>query len=72
MGGGGSKVDAMSVADSSVDFQPPMGPPSADNPLVYFDIKLGRYGDAKPLGRIVMEVRSYPHTLCATDLNRSN
>jgi peptidyl-prolyl isomerase F (cyclophilin D) len=27
------------------------------NPLVYFDIALGRYGDATPLGTIVMEVR---------------
>ena len=27
------------------------------NPLVYFDIKLGRYGDAQPLGRIVMELK---------------
>ncbi|GAQ81118.1 Peptidyl-prolyl cis-trans isomerase [Klebsormidium nitens] len=58
MGGGGSKVDAMAVVNSSVDFRPPMGPPSADNPLVYFDIKLGRYGDAKPLGRIVMELKA--------------
>jgi hypothetical protein len=24
---------------------------------VYFDIKLGRYGDATPLGRIVMELK---------------
>jgi hypothetical protein len=27
------------------------------NPLVYFDIALGRYGDAVPLGRIVMELK---------------
>lgn len=27
------------------------------NPLVYFDIALGRYGDATPLGTIVMEVK---------------
>lgn len=27
------------------------------NPLVYFDIKLGLYGDATPLGRIVMELK---------------
>ncbi len=25
--------------------------------MVYFDIALGRYGDATPLGRILMEVR---------------
>jgi hypothetical protein len=27
------------------------------NPLVYFDIALGRYSDAVPLGRIVMELK---------------
>lgn len=27
------------------------------NPLVYFDIALGRYGDATPLGRVVMELK---------------
>eukprot|EP00775_Hariotina_reticulata_P005618 gene5618-5856_t len=27
------------------------------NPLVFFDIALGRYGDATPLGRIVMELK---------------
>jgi hypothetical protein len=56
MGQGGSKVDAMAVANSPVDYKPPMGPPEKGNPLVFFDIKLGRYGDGKPLGRIVMEV----------------
>jgi hypothetical protein len=30
---------------------------SQANPLVYFDIALGRYGDAVPLGRIVMELK---------------
>jgi len=33
------------------------GPPNPANPLVYFDIALGRYGDATPLGRVVMEVK---------------
>ncbi len=28
------------------------------NPKVFFDIKLGRYGDAVPLGRIVMELKA--------------
>lgn len=28
-----------------------------DNPIVYFDIKLGRYGDATPLGRIEIELK---------------
>lgn len=30
---------------------------SQANPQVYFDIKLGRYGDAVPVGRIVMEIK---------------
>ncbi len=35
------------------------------NPLVYFDIALGRYGDATPLGRIVMEVCTTAATAAA-------
>eukprot|EP00878_Enallax_costatus_P012607 GHUV01013166.1.p2 GENE.GHUV01013166.1~~GHUV01013166.1.p2 ORF type:complete len:105 (+),score=10.13 GHUV01013166.1:982-1296(+) len=44
----------------------PSNAPSADcfcsvlcqsNPLVYFDLALGRYGDAVPLGRIIMELK---------------
>lgn len=39
---------------------PPCAPAALlqSNPLVYFDIALGRYGDATPLGRIVMEVKA--------------
>lgn len=29
-----------------------------DNPLVYLDLKLGRYGDATPLGRVVVELKA--------------
>jgi cyclophilin family peptidyl-prolyl cis-trans isomerase len=29
-----------------------------DNPVVFFDIKLGRYGDATPLGRIEIELKA--------------
>lgn len=36
---------------------PTTGAPNPANPLVYFDIALGRYGDATPLGRVVMEVK---------------
>ena len=28
------------------------------NPQVFFDLQLGRYGDATPLGRIVMELKA--------------
>lgn len=28
------------------------------NPKVFFDIKLGRYGDATAIGRIVMELKA--------------
>lgn len=28
-----------------------------ENPLVFFEMQLGRYGDAVPLGRIVMELK---------------
>jgi hypothetical protein len=29
-----------------------------ENPLVYFDINVGRYGDATKLGRVVMELKA--------------
>jgi hypothetical protein len=31
---------------------------SSGNPLVYFDIKLGRYGEGTPLGRIIIELKA--------------
>jgi len=27
------------------------------NPLIYFDLSLGRYGDGTPLGRVVVELK---------------
>ncbi|EFJ50077.1 hypothetical protein VOLCADRAFT_80339 [Volvox carteri f. nagariensis] len=46
------------MAKAKVAYAPPLGPTNPANPLVYFDIKLGRYGDATPLGRIVMELKA--------------
>ena len=31
---------------------------SQENPQVFFDLQLGRYGDATPLGRVVMELKA--------------
>jgi Cyclophilin type peptidyl-prolyl cis-trans isomerase/CLD len=28
------------------------------HPLVFFDLQLGRYGDAVPLGRVIMELKA--------------
>jgi peptidyl-prolyl isomerase F (cyclophilin D) len=28
------------------------------NPIVYLDIKLGRYGEGTPLGRVVIELKA--------------
>ncbi|GAB4822769.1 hypothetical protein N2152v2_009815 [Parachlorella kessleri] len=58
MGASGSKPeDVQRIAQTPVSYKPPLGPPNPDNPLCYFDIKLGRYGDAVALGRIVMEIK---------------
>jgi len=53
-----SKEAIVNLAKNRVNFLPPLGAPNASNPKVYFDIALGRYGDAVPLGRIVMEVKA--------------
>lgn len=59
----GMKTDAFKteaaepVAKNSVSYTPPLGPPNSENPLVFLDVKLGRYGEGKKLGRIVIEVR---------------
>ncbi|KAI8464267.1 MAG: cyclophilin-like domain-containing protein [Monoraphidium minutum] len=60
MGQGASKdpAAALAIAKQPVSYSPPLGPVNPDNPLVYFDVKLGRYGDATPLGRIVMELKA--------------
>ena len=34
---------------------------SQGNPIVYFDIKLGRYGEGTPLGRILIELKARAH-----------
>mmetsp|Transcript_21609 Transcript_21609/g.51611 ORF Transcript_21609/g.51611 Transcript_21609/m.51611 type:complete len:285 (-) Transcript_21609:173-1027(-) len=51
-----SIVDLAKQTDNS--YLPPLGPPNLENPMVFFDIKLGRYGDAVPLGRVVMELKT--------------
>jgi peptidyl-prolyl isomerase F (cyclophilin D) len=58
MGAQQSKEAIEAIAKQSVPFDPPLGAPNPDNPIVYFDIKLGRYGDGIPIGRIVMELKS--------------
>ncbi|GBF94836.1 peptidyl-prolyl cis-trans isomerase mitochondrial [Raphidocelis subcapitata] len=62
MGNAASSVDkgavAAAAAKKDASFSPPLGAPNPDNPLVYFDLKLGRYGDATPLGRVVMELKA--------------
>jgi len=56
MGQDASKIAAL--ANESEDwFSPPLGAPNPENPLVYFDVQLGRYGDAIKLGRVVMELK---------------
>jgi peptidyl-prolyl isomerase F (cyclophilin D) len=59
MGAGGSKNvgDIVALTKQAVSYRPPLGPPNPSNPVVYFDIALGRYGDATPLGRILMELK---------------
>jgi len=58
MGANASKPeDVQALARTQQTFNPPLGPPNPANPLVYFDIKLGRYGEGTPLGRIVMVSR---------------
>ena len=57
MGGAASKPeDILKVVDTPVNYQPPLEVNGA-NTMVYFDIQLGRYGDATKLGRIVMELK---------------
>ncbi|KAF6253704.1 cyclophilin-like domain-containing protein [Scenedesmus sp. NREL 46B-D3] len=52
-----SKDAIVQAAKTKANYLPPLGPPNPANPLVFFDIALGRYGDAVPLGRVVMELR---------------
>lgn len=61
MGAAGSKLSLEQIQEMastpSQSYAPPLGQPNPSNTLVYFDMKLGRYGEGTPLGRIVMEVK---------------
>lgn len=60
MGAEGSKQAGEVVAIAQTagkGYQPPLGPPKSSNPLVYFDVKLGRYGEGVNLGRVVIELK---------------
>eukprot|EP00192_Tetraselmis_astigmatica_P014525 CAMPEP_0117663170 /NCGR_PEP_ID=MMETSP0804-20121206/8451_1 /TAXON_ID=1074897 /ORGANISM="Tetraselmis astigmatica, Strain CCMP880" /LENGTH=178 /DNA_ID=CAMNT_0005470133 /DNA_START=35 /DNA_END=569 /DNA_ORIENTATION=+ len=57
MGQGQSMESIAEMAKAPSSYKPPLGPPNPENPVVYFDMKLGRYGDGTPLGRIVMELK---------------
>lgn len=61
MGAAGSKLSLEQIQEiastQSQSYAPPLGQPNPANTLVYFDMKLGRYGEGTPLGRIVMEVK---------------
>lgn len=60
MGASASKpedIQALAKNSSSVPYSPPLGSPNPANPVVYLDIKLGRYGDGTPLGRICIELK---------------
>ncbi|PNH01043.1 Peptidyl-prolyl cis-trans isomerase [Tetrabaena socialis] len=58
MGGAPSAEAIATMAKAKMAYQPPLGAPNPSNPLVFFDLKLGRYGDATPIGRIVMELKA--------------
>ncbi|CAG9462463.1 unnamed protein product [Pedinophyceae sp. YPF-701] len=59
MGQGPSTAQIADMAkQSDAGYNPPLGPPNPSNPQVYFDIQLGRYGDATKLGRVVMEIKA--------------
>lgn len=59
MGGAAvSKEAIVKAAQTKIPYAPPLGKPNPANPKVFFDIKLGRYGDSVPLGRIVMELKA--------------
>ena len=60
MGAAESKVEDIAAIAASYNssYSPPLGAPVPGNPLVYFDLKLGRYGAGIPVGRVVIEVNS--------------
>lgn len=49
--------DIAALAKQDVEYKPPLGKPTDGNPLVYLDVKLGRYGAGVPLGRVVIELK---------------
>ncbi|KAF8066173.1 hypothetical protein HT031_002495 [Scenedesmus sp. PABB004] len=53
-----AKEAVVAIAQNKGPYTLPLGPPNPANPLVYFDLALGRYGDAVPLGRVVMELKA--------------
>lgn len=49
MGAATSKPeDVAALAGQPVSYTPPLGPPKPGNPIVFFDVKLGRYGAGTP------------------------
>ena len=58
MGAGQSTPeDVLKVVNEPVSYMPPLEV-NPTNPVCYFDIQLGRYGDATKLGRITMELKA--------------
>ena len=53
-----SEAEVVDIASTPISYRPPLGPPNDDNPRVFFDIKLGRYGEGTKLGRVVFELKS--------------
>lgn len=57
MGAAQSKDAITEIANSKVAYTAPLGAPNPANTLCYFDMKLDRYGDGTPLGRVVFELK---------------
>ena len=57
--GGGAAVDAaVALAATPVaNYVAPLGQPNPANPVVFFDVDLGRGESAKRLGRVTFEVK---------------
>eukprot|EP00897_Mesotaenium_endlicherianum_P001993 jgi/Mesen1/1821/ME000141S00982 len=47
----------LALAKEDKDYAPPLGAPLKGNPLVYFDIRLGRQKGAPLVGRVVIELK---------------